>query len=244
MNVRNINPARAGRLALIALAAILTLMSLVAAARRHLGRAELADLLDRYAAATDPTAGNQPATQSAKDGKSKAGKDAGKSSTAARDRVKRICDRRIFSPAKPKRGFSATLVGVLGDEAFFAGQKKGYKVGQSFSGAKILEIGPDWVKLDVKGKDKTLHVFGKGGAGSSPRGPRGPSRPGPSPAGPVMAGPARMPGPGPDVPVRIPMSRAERARFAARRKRMYVVRLGSGSDSTSTMPAPTSGPAD
>jgi len=192
MRLPRIDLARGGRLALAATAGLMTLWCLTAATCRHMDRSELAGLVGRYEAAATPPA---------EDGKkSKGDPKKDPAAVAAAERMKRICDSSLFVPPKPPAGFSAALTGVLGDEAFFAGQNSGQKVGQEFNGAKIVEIGPDWVKVSYKGKDMKLEVFGKGGGGPSPGGPRGPMPPGPPgmmpPAGPTPPGSTRIVLPG------------------------------------------------
>ena len=89
-------------------------------------------------------------------------------------------------------------MGVLGDTAYFQGGKE-VKVGQKHNGATIKEIGPYWVKIEFKGKEKTLHVFTPGPGGSSKGGRPGMMRP-PGRGGPGRRvrmgrgrGPRRMP---------------------------------------------------
>ena len=72
--------------------------------------------------------------------------------------AERITKRNLFVPFKPKT-LGAKLIGVLGDEAIFAGDKHA-KVDGNVNGAKVLAIGPDWVDLEWEGKTVKQWVFG------------------------------------------------------------------------------------
>jgi len=93
-----------------------------------------------------------------------------------------LAGRNVFTG--PKKPWSAQLVGVLGELAFFQGGG-GLKVGENYNGAKITKIGPDFVELEVDGKTQTVYVFA-GGSGSPGGPPSGgsPMRPGMTPTGP------------------------------------------------------------
>ena len=79
----------------------------------------------------------------------------------------------------------------------------GVGVGDTHNGAKVVEIGPDWVRLEFEGKPLTLYVFGEGSAPSG--GGPGPTRP-PAMAGPPPGGPSSQP----PVAVARPVSRGPR----------------------------------
>ena len=219
MTVRKDSLMLGGQLVLAALAATLTFLSVVALASRG-GDKELDELIERYDPTTTPAKDDgekskaaqatKPATSRASGATKPKGDKSAKKPTGPKkapakkgkspqdEQVERICKRHMFSPAPPKKGFSANLTGVLGDEAFFDGKDKGYKVGQSYKGAKIKEIGPDWVELEFESKPRKLYVFGPGS---------GPSRSAPARGKP--AGPGRkiirggMPRP-PRGPVKLP----------------------------------------
>jgi len=196
MTVRKDSLLLGGQVVLAALAVTLTVLSVVALASRG-GNKELDELIERYDPTTKPAKDDgeqskaapatKPATSraggSTKPGSKKPAKKPKDTKKAPPKKVKspqdeqveRICKRHMFSPAPPKKGFSATLTGVLGDEAYFDGKDKGYKAGQSYKGAKIKEIGPDWVELEFESKPKKLYVFGPG-SGPSPSGPSAPAR--------------------------------------------------------------------
>lgn len=85
--------------------------------------------------------------------------------------VKRVAARNIFAPPKEPPKFSAKLVGMLGDEAIFEGNKYA-KVGQDIMGAKVKAMGPDWVEVEFEGKTIKQWVFGpREGPPASPPNP-------------------------------------------------------------------------
>jgi len=111
--------------------------------------------------------------------------------------VERITKRHVFSLTPPKQKFSGKLIGVLGNQAFFAGANEGVGVDGMHNGAKVVAIGPDWAEVEFEGAKQKLQVFAPGGEG----GPPSPS--GPPPGGPPMPPPAMGPaGPPPPTPVR------------------------------------------
>jgi hypothetical protein len=167
--------ARVGRLTLIALAGLLSVLSIVACASRHAGHQEISALIDRYRGADKP----EP-------GKAGTSKPSGQARSLQDEQLERVVRRNVFSPPAVKK-FSAALIGVLGDEALFSGNEC-VKVGQAISGATLKQIGPDWVEVEYEGTLKKLYVFGPGGAPSAPASPSGP----PGPAG-VAGGMAVMP---------------------------------------------------
>jgi len=184
---------RITRRAIFVLAALLSAVSVASLASRAKSRADLAALLDRYAAADqtaedadDPKSeakGKPPRTRPGSD--KPGGNPSAKDKSPAQQQVERICKRHVFSHDPPKQRFA--LYGVLGDEAYFDGQGKGHKVGQSYKGAKIKRIGADFVELEHEGKPLKLYVFGPGGGRGAPR-PPGP----PAGAGAIR----RVPAPG------------------------------------------------
>ncbi|MAE61557.1 MAG: hypothetical protein CMJ49_09400 [Planctomycetaceae bacterium] len=95
---------------------------------------------------------------------------------------------------KPKPSFSATLQGILGDDAYISG--KAVKVGGSVAGGTLKVIGPDYVEIEWKGEKKTLYVFGKGGIKSVPGKPKEkPKKEEPKPAAPKVEPEAKAPEP-------------------------------------------------
>jgi hypothetical protein len=177
MTVRKDSLVRVARWSLLGLAALLTVLGAVALASRHKGREELAGLMDRYAAAQAADAADE---QDPKPDTPSPGNPPKKQKSPQDQQAERICKRNVFSPP-PKKKKSPKLTGVLGDEAYFDGQGKGYKVGQSYQGAKIKEIGADWVEVEQEGKASKLYVYGPGSGGPSP--PSSPSRPTGAPPG-------------------------------------------------------------
>ncbi len=173
---------RTGQLTLAGLAVLLTVSSIAALASRNEGDEEAESLINRYAimigvdqADADPNAKDQPTTEAktpATDQSKKGAKPPAKSPQD--EQVDRICKRNLFVPAPPKNSFKSKLAAVLGNQAYFHGNGSGYKVGKDYKGAKIKQIGPDWVEIEFEGKTKKLHVFGPGGGGPSPS-PGGPS---------------------------------------------------------------------
>ncbi|UCD56046.1 MAG: hypothetical protein JSV16_09340 [Candidatus Hydrogenedentota bacterium] len=67
----------------------------------------------------------------------------------------------MFAPPPPKPGWPVSRVeGILGDTAFINGDWR--KVGDNIGGAKVLEIGPSYVKLEWEGQQKTFFPFDVG----------------------------------------------------------------------------------
>lgn len=67
----------------------------------------------------------------------------------------------MFAPPPPKPGWPVSKVeGILGDTAFINGDWR--KVGDDIGGAKVLEIGPNYVKLEWEGQQKTFFPFDVG----------------------------------------------------------------------------------
>jgi len=64
----------------------------------------------------------------------------------------------MFAPPPPKPGWPVSRVeGILGHTAFVNG--KWYKVGDEIGGAKVLKIGPAYVKMVWEGKEKSFSPF-------------------------------------------------------------------------------------
>ena len=164
---------RVAKLSVLALAVLLSVLSIVALASRHGEHGEVSALIERYS----KTNQEQEKAQDPKESK--------KGKSPQDEQVERIKRRNVFSPAK-KKSFSAKLIGILGDWAIFAPDKL-VKVGESVSGAKVTEIGPDWVALEYEGKPKKLFVFGSTGKASGPSPPDRPGRPS------MPSGPPGMP---------------------------------------------------
>ena len=189
---------RLGLFALLGLAGLFTVLSVTASASRHKSHQDLAQLLERYQI-TDSAEDDQQAQGPAKD---PAGKDnqekQEKPKSAHQDRADRINKRSFFAPPKPKDKFAAKLLGVLGRQAHFQGDKKAYEVGQTHKGGKITQIGPDWVEVDFKGATQKVYVFGKGGGGngsaSAPAPFPGSKHDGPRPGRSSPDGPTMPPG--------------------------------------------------
>lgn len=161
---------RVAKLSVLALAVLLSVLSIVALASRRGDHREVSTLIERYS----KTNQEQEKAQDPKESK--------KGKSPQDEQVERIKRRNVFSPVK-KKSFSAKLLGVLGDWAVFAPDKL-VKVGGSVSGAKVTEIGPDWVALEYEGKPKKLFVFGSAGGAPGPSGPSAPSGPPGMPSGP------------------------------------------------------------
>jgi len=67
----------------------------------------------------------------------------------------------MFAPPPPKPGWPVSRVeGILGDTAFINGEWR--KVGDEIGGAKVLEIGPTYVKIVWEGKEKIFYPFDVG----------------------------------------------------------------------------------
>jgi len=73
-------------------------------------------------------------------------------------RFKEVADelkkKNMFAPPPPKPGWPVSSVQILGHTAFINGDWR--KVGDDIGGAKILEIGPAYVKMVWEGKEKTF----------------------------------------------------------------------------------------
>jgi len=64
----------------------------------------------------------------------------------------------MFAPPPPKPGWPVSqVIGILGDTALING--KWYKVGDDIGGAKVLKIGPAYVKMVWEGKEKSFSPF-------------------------------------------------------------------------------------
>jgi len=123
---------------------------------------KLEALLSKYAPAEETEDGKEPG----KNGSLKP--NSPKPVSAGGDRVKLISQRHTFSKPKP---FRAQLTGVLGDKAYFQGDKKGYKSGDRFGQATVKVVGADWAEIEVDGKTQKLQVFsGTSFGGGSSRG--------------------------------------------------------------------------
>ena len=165
---------------LVALAGLVSVLCLVSLVSGDSHRREATGLLGRFQQDTQVAQEKETATTKPTEKKPAPKKDKPKKEKDPRE--KRICDRNVFGV---KKKWSAQLIGVLGDLAFFQ-SGPGLTVGKSYKGAKILKIGSDWVELEVEGKPKKLHVFSPGSASPS-RGPMMPGGPRPgrgAPGGP------------------------------------------------------------
>lgn len=192
MTVRANRVARAARWALPAALLIGTVICVVNAATDDTDRTEIQELLEQYAVTG----------QAGRTGGKPGAKAPGKNDATPDDLlVRRLAGRHIFAPAR-KAAFGAKLQGVLGHLAYFVGNAQGMRVGQAINGAKIKEIGPDWVKVDFKGKETTLRITGGASPDKPPAGrPKAPGHPGrPHPTG---ANPAPVPAKAP-APVKKP----------------------------------------
>lgn len=180
MSINQQSLQRISQLSVVALAALLTVMAVVALASRQKGHAEITALLARYSGSEEPTDQQDP-----KDNGEKKDKD------SPDPRLDRITKRHAFSPEKKPDEFSVKLVGVLGNSAYFEGENKAIKVGDSFKGATLKKIGADWVEFDFKGQPKKIFVFSASKDTASPSSP---------PAAPGPAKPAVAPSPSPALP--------------------------------------------
>lgn len=77
-------------------------------------------------------------------------------------RFKEVADelkkKNMFAPPPPKPGWPVKKVqGILGDTAWINGDWR--KVGDEIGGAKVVEIGPNYVKMVWEGKEKTFYPF-------------------------------------------------------------------------------------
>ena len=158
---------RSAHLSLVALAAMLTILGVISLFGRDGIGGELEYLLARYSAAA---ADGDAEDAKEKNPESKPSEPGSESKSAVEEQAERVRKRHPFSPAPPKKS-PPKLVGVLGDKAFFD-DGEGCEVDKNYKGAKIKEIGPDWVKIEFEGQDQTLHVYGQGG--DSPSMPSGP----------------------------------------------------------------------
>ena len=72
------------------------------------------------------------------------------------ERVKKLCEKNLFAPPaeKPKQPQCAA---VLGNSALFG--DKWHAVGETVQGAKILDIGPTFVKVLFDGKEQNIVPF-------------------------------------------------------------------------------------
>ena len=163
------------RLGLVGLAGLLSVMSVAALASRQKGHKDIAAVLERYEGSEETEQQEDKTQEETAENDGKKDKDESKDEnkpedkkTVQEEQAERISKRHIFSPPKPEKKFSAKLAGVLGKQAFFEGESKGVEAGQSHKGAKIKEIGADWVEVEFEGKTQKLYVFGKGGVVSKP----------------------------------------------------------------------------
>jgi len=75
-----------------------------------------------------------------------------------------IKQKNLFVKEPPKEHPIKQVDGILGDEAFIAG--KWYKAGAKVGEAKILEIGPTYVKVEWEGKEQNFAPIGAATSGS------------------------------------------------------------------------------
>jgi len=197
MTLRKRDLARLAQAGVLALAVLLSVLIAVSLASGEKSREELATLIGRYTAVGDAGGQGSDRGKDPQDGKPGSKNPSKKGKSPQDEQVDRISKRHVFSPDPPKKSLS--LTGVLGDEAYFDGQSKGYKVGQSYKGAKITQIGPDWVQVEIDGKPQKLHVWGAGSV--------------PSPSGPSVPPSVRAAATPPGVPARPPPTRGMPAGF-------------------------------
>lgn len=199
MTVRGKRLMRIAQVVLLGGAVLLTVLNVVAVADRGSGSDEIASLLERYTAPgksdgnSEPDANGPARTDTQPEGNPAQKKKPGKKKPAQSPQVERICKRHVFSPEPKKKQSPPQLIGVLGDLAFFK-TGTGCAVGQTHQGAKVLKIGPDWVEVEIKGKNRKIHVWTPGGGGPSPSPGRGP--PGAMPMG-IRGGGRSEPRPAP-----------------------------------------------
>jgi len=169
---------RIGWWALLTVAAVLTLTLVVDWASGAHDGDEVAEVLGRYTKTfaapgdktADPNDGDDEPENAKKPGDAK-------KADPRDEQVKRIAKRNLFSPpAKNKdKGLTAKLTGLLGEAAYFDGKPKPHKVGDSYDGATVKEIGPNWAEVEIKADGKTqtkkLYVWSKESSPSSPGGP-------------------------------------------------------------------------
>jgi hypothetical protein len=71
--------------------------------------------------------------------------------------AERVAKRNLFSPPPPT-GFQGQIIGALGHKAIFSNGQAG-AAGDSVMGAKVLEVGPDWVRIEFEGNEQKLWLF-------------------------------------------------------------------------------------
>ncbi|MDY7011005.1 MAG: hypothetical protein SVV80_09680 [Planctomycetota bacterium] len=171
MTVRKSSVLRISQMVLLALAVMLTVACAMALADRNKSHRKITDLLERYTVTfrADSSEKDNDKEKNQSKGKPGGGKRSNETESLEDEKVKRICKRHVFSEDPPQNKLP-NLTGVLGDEAFFDGEK-GWKVGEIYNGAKIKEIGPDWVEIEFEGRVKKVYVFESENGGPSPPGP-------------------------------------------------------------------------
>lgn len=183
MKVGSINVARVLWMVLLAMALLMTVLSVRALASRASQHEVNSNLMTRYVGPLKESEKDKPgnskdkpaagATDKSKPGGSSTGPggspDKPKGKTPQDEQAERITKRNIFSPPQPPKQFKGKLIGVLGDSALFQ-DKQMVKVGEQYQGAKVTQIGPDWAELEFEGKPVRLSVFGgdSGGGGQPP----------------------------------------------------------------------------
>ena len=93
-------------------------------------------------------------------------------------RVARIADSEILGPVPRPPVIPAALLGIAGQDAFVrtsTGQTHTLRVGEEFSGLKLLQIGTNRVLVEENGNKKELMMFS--GFGSEPLLPKGKEHP-------------------------------------------------------------------
>jgi hypothetical protein len=107
--------------------------------------------------------------------------DASDGNSQIAQQIKQINDTPLFAPPKDT-SFKGRLTGIIGDKAIFNGREL-TGIGESFRGAEVLEIGPNWIRIEFKDEKRRLWTFGSGdgqerdGAGRDRDRPRQRSRP-------------------------------------------------------------------
>ncbi|MBP7052932.1 MAG: hypothetical protein KBE65_18155 [Phycisphaerae bacterium] len=76
----------------------------------------------------------------------------------AKKAAEAIKQKNLFIKEPPKEHPIKQVDGILGDEAFIAGQW--YKAGGKVGDAKIIEIGPTYVKVEWEGKEQSFAPIG------------------------------------------------------------------------------------
>ncbi len=175
--------------AVAGLLGVLGIVELTAGRSRH---QEVFGLLDRHLASASvemPAPGPTPANPAEPPPRRP-----DKPKTRHEEQADRVGQRNVFAPPQV-RNVQFQLIGVLGDQALFAGGQA-VTAGQDYQGARVKEVGPDWVELEYEGKPMRLTVFsGQGPLG----GAGGPGAPKPdvsglgTPLGPGQGGPDGMP---------------------------------------------------